>query len=86
MLKAVFLVLALAGCDSEATRSDEQNAAAACGGIVNSDIRDTCMANYVNNAQARRNAEDDMIAASMLHRPAQTSCMNIGGIVTCNSR
>ena len=84
MLKDVFLVLALAGCD---TTTDEQDAAAACGGIVNSDIRDNCVVNHVNNAQAGRNAQWDAIGASMLRGPqVQTSCMNIGGIVTCNSR
>jgi hypothetical protein len=83
MLKTVFLVLVLAGCT---VTTDEQDAAAACGGIVNPNIRDTCMANYVSNAQAGRNAQLNMIGASMINRPVQTSCMNIGGIVTCSSR
>jgi hypothetical protein len=83
MLKAVFLVMVLTGCT---VTTDEQDAAAACGGIVNSNIRDTCMANYVNNAQAGRSAQMNMIGASMLSQPVQTSCMNIGGIVTCSSR
>ena len=80
MLKTIFLVLALAGCT---VTTDEQDAAAACGGIVNPNIRDTCMANYVSNAQAGRNAQLNMIGAAMLRRPVQTSCINIGGIVTC---
>jgi hypothetical protein len=83
MLKVVFLALALAGCT---VTTDEQDAAAACGVIVNPNIRDTCMANYVSNEQAGRNAQWNMIGASMLNRPVQTSCMNIGGIVTCSSR
>ena len=83
MSKTVFLALALAGCT---VTTDEQDAAAACGRIVNSNIRDTCMANYVSNAQAGRNAQWNMIGAPMLNRPVQTSCMNIGGIVTCGSR
>ena len=89
MLKAVFLVLALAGCaeiNAEQEASKQQDAATACRGIVNSDIRDTCMSNYVNNARARNDAEDAILLGSMLHQPVQTSCMNIGGIVTCNSR
>ncbi len=83
MLKVLLLALALAGCT---VTTDQQDAAAACGGIVNPDIRDTCVADYVNNAQAGRNAQWNMIGASMLNRPVQTSCTNIGGIVTCSSR
>jgi hypothetical protein len=83
MLKAALFVLAvmLGGCTT-----DEEDAARVCGGITNSDIRDICVANYLSYAQARTNAEWDMIGASMLNRPVQTSCMNIGGIVTCTSR
>jgi hypothetical protein len=83
MWKAVFLVLALAGCT---VPTDAEDAAAACSGIVNPNIRDECMARYVSNVQAERNAEWDMVGASMLNRPVQTSCTNIGGIVTCSSR
>lgn len=74
----------LAGCGPVTT--DAEDAAAACAGIRNPNIRDTCIANYVNNAQIGRNAEWDAVGASMLSRPAQTTCMNIGGIVTCSSR
>ena len=83
MLKILIFVMTLAGCS---TTTDAQDAAAACGGIANSNIRDNCVANYLANAQARTNAQWDMIGASMLNRPVQTSCMNIGGIVSCTSR
>ena len=65
MLKAIILALALAGCT---VTTDEQDAAAACRGVVNSDIRDACMANYVNNAQVGRNAQWDIVGASLLNR------------------
>ena len=79
----MLLVLVLAGCGGT---TDAQDAIAACSGIGNSHMRDVCMVNYVNNAQVGRNGEWDTIGASMLNRPVQTSCMNIGGIVTCSSR
>jgi hypothetical protein len=65
-MKAVPLALVLAGCN---VTTDEQDAAAACSRIVNPNIRDTCMANYVNIVQAGRNAQMSIIGASMLSRP-----------------
>ena len=76
----LLVLLALAGCD---TTSDAQDAAAACGGIRNSSSRDACISNYVNNARIGRDAEWSAAGAAYLSRPARTTCMNIGGIVTC---
>jgi hypothetical protein len=89
MLKAVFLVLALAGCaeiNAMQEADKQQRAWDACAGIANSDIRDTCVSNYVNNAKARSDAEEAAVLGAMLSRPVQTSCLHIGSIVTCNSR
>ena len=86
MLKAVFLVLALAGCaeiNAEQEASEQRRALNACAGIVNPHIRDTCVSNYVTNANAQSDAVNAIFLGAMLHHPVQTSCMNIGGIVTC---
>lgn len=74
------LAIALAGCGHVTT--DAEDAYAACGGI-NGPYRDMCMANYVNTARAGRDAQWSAIGAGMTSRPAATSCMNIGGIITC---
>ena len=55
--------LALAGCTTV-----EEDAANMCRGISNSNIRDNCMANYLNNAQVETNAEWQMIGAYMMSR------------------
>lgn len=79
MKAAIFLVLPLVLI---ACTTNEQDAANACGGIRNTHSRQVCVANYLSNAQLQQNAEWDTVG-TMLYRPARTTCMNIGGIVTC---
>lgn len=69
---ALTLALALAGCTT-----DEEDAAAACGD------NDRCQTNYLARAHAREDAEEAAVLGAMLTRPVHTTCMNIGGIVTC---
>lgn len=76
----VALAVTLTGCH---VTSDQEDAYAACGWINNPNTRDVCMSNHVNTALAGRNAQWSAIGMGMLARPAATSCMNIGGIVTC---
>lgn len=71
------LVLALSGCSS-----DEELAARSCSRFTNADANQICQARELSRIQG----EWDAVGASMLNRPVQTSCMNIGGIVTCSSR
>lgn len=75
------LVLALAACN---TTTDTQDAMNACSVVSNSHLRDVCMMNYVNNARIGRDAEWSAAGAAFLSdQPARRTCMNIGGIVTC---
>jgi hypothetical protein len=80
-IACITLALALSGCTT-----DQEDAAAACSGISNWNIHDSCEANFLNNRQIDRNEQNAMLGAMILNRPVQTSCMNIGGIVTCSSR
>lgn len=84
MRKVLLVLLALAGCGPVTT--DAQDAEAACGGIASQSIRDNCISNYVNNARIGRDAEWSAAGSAYLgSQPFRRTptCMNIGGIVTC---
>ncbi len=78
---AAVITLALAGCGH--VTSDAEDAAAACYRVVNPHIHDQCMANFVNTAQAGRDAQWSAIGNGMLSRRGPSSCMNVGGIISC---
>jgi hypothetical protein len=64
------LLLTLAGCSS-----DEELAERSCSRFTNANANQICQANEL----ARIRAEWDTVGASMVSRPVQTSCTNIGG-------
>jgi hypothetical protein len=79
----VAILSLLAACD---TTPDSELAYSACSGIGTTYTREACMANYVGQLQAGRNAQWEAIGAGMAsggYYRRQTTCMNIGGIVTC---
>lgn len=80
-MKAALLALTLLALS--ACTTDAQDAAEACGGLRNPIARQMCVSNYLTNAKLQHNAEWETVGASMLNRPRTTTCMNIGGIVTC---
>ncbi|HXR34798.1 MAG TPA: hypothetical protein VN754_02555 [Candidatus Binataceae bacterium] len=83
MLRAIFLVLTvvLGGCST-----DEELAAQACAHVADPAAAERCQTRYLEQAERSREMQNMMIGGAMLNRPVQTSCMNIGGIVTCSSR
>jgi hypothetical protein len=84
LLKAVFLLLALTGC-----QTDGQRAWNACEPIADHRAWGECFDQHmVHTAPQRQQQENEelTLVPLLLNRPAHTTCMNIGGIVTCNSR
>ena len=82
MMKTVFFVMVLVtgGCDYP---SDEQLAAQACAHVVNPIASERCQERYMDRAERNQEMQNMMIGGMILSRQAQTSCMNIGGIITC---
>jgi hypothetical protein len=74
------LTLTLAACTTY-----EQDAASACGGISNTHSRQMCVANYLTQARLQSDAEWETVGAMLSQSSYRrtTTCMNIGGIVTC---
>jgi uncharacterized protein YceK len=63
---AFALSIALSGCGPVTT--DAEEAAQECSGVVNPNIRDTCMSNYVMTKRAGIDAQWNAIGAAMLSR------------------
>lgn len=68
-IKVAAVTVALAGCGPVTT--DAQDAAQACSGVHNPDIRDSCMANYVATARAGIDAQWSAIGNGMLSHPVR---------------
>jgi len=73
------LAIALAACITY-----EQDAASACNGISNTHSRQICVANYLTQARLQSDAEWETVGGMLYNSGRrQTTCTNIGGIVTC---
>jgi hypothetical protein len=90
MLKVLIFALALAECEAE---TDNAWVNRQCRDTVDIPAWNRCVENANDKVAARHAAEEVrqdreeiLIAPMLLNRPVQTSCMNIGGIVTCTSR
>jgi hypothetical protein len=88
MLKAAFLVLALAGCGDQ---SDEGVAARACASVTNPDAAERCRTREVEQIERNREMENNMlggiIAGQQPYRasaPAFVTCApGAQGTVSC---
>lgn len=66
---ALTITLALTACGHVTT--DAEDAWAECRGVVNPNIRDQCVANYVATARAGRDAQWSAIGNGMLAHPVR---------------
>jgi hypothetical protein len=81
-MKMPLLALTLAALT--ACTSYEQDAAAACNGIRDAHSRQMCVANYLTQARLHSDAEWETVGGMLYNSGRrQTTCTNIGGIVTC---
>jgi hypothetical protein len=86
MIRTVLLLATLVTLAACNTTSDAQDAAAACSGVRSARAHDYCVSNYVNNARIGRDAEWSAAGSAYLSSQSyrrSPTCMNIGGIVTC---
>lgn len=75
-MKTALIVLTIAALSACTTY--EQDAARACGGDR------SCISRYMSNAMLQSNAEWETVGGMLSAGSRRlTTCMNIGGIVTC---